>query len=147
MTINIVSIAPAIPGVRDKVDRILESVWAPPDGPVPNLDDSVLIAAVKEFRKLQKFSDRLERARRRKEHGAVSRATEREMDRLDARWNALFEFIYRTPAAGLTGAVVKLRMLTERDIGLSEQDEVEGEALRDVLRIVERELKARQDGR
>ena len=41
----------------------------------------------------------------------------------------------------MTGAAVKLRMLTDRDIGLSEQDEVEGEALRDILRIVERELK------
>jgi hypothetical protein len=141
MTIKIIPIAPSAPALRKKVDRILESVWTPPDGPMPNPDDSVLIAAMEEFRKLQKFSDRLERARRRKEHGAVSRQTERELDRLDARWNALFEFIYRTPAAGMTGAAVKLRMLTDRDIGLSEQDEVEGEALRDILRIVERELK------
>jgi hypothetical protein len=58
----------------------------------------------------------------------------------------LFEFIYQTPAAGLTGAAVKLRLLTDRCIGLSEHcpDAVEGEALRDILRVVERELKAQQ---
>jgi hypothetical protein len=74
--------------------------------------NSVLIAAVKEFRKLQKFRHRLERARQRKENRPTFHATERELDRLDARWNALFDFIYRTPAAGLTGAAAKLRMLS-----------------------------------
>ena len=56
-----------------------------------------------------------------------------------------YEFIYQTPGAGLVGAAVKLRLLTDHAIGLSEdcQDEAEGEALRDVRRVVERELKAK----
>jgi hypothetical protein len=49
-----------------------------------------------------------------KESRAVYLATERELERLSPRWNALFEFIYMTPAAGMTGVLVKLCMLTDR---------------------------------
>jgi hypothetical protein len=36
------------------------------------------------------------------------------------RWNALYELIYTTPAAGLVGVAVKLALLTDDAIGLSE---------------------------
>jgi hypothetical protein len=53
----------------------------------------------------------------------------------------LFEFIYQTPAAGLTGAAVKLRLPTDVHRAIEHcQDAVEGEALRNILRVVEREL-------
>jgi hypothetical protein len=137
---------PSIPDLRQKVDRILQSVWAPPDAPVKNPDDTVLIAAEREFRRLQRFEHYLNRGRGRAEHRAAFLATERELDRLSPRWNALYELIYSTPAAGLVGAAVKLRLLTDDAIGLSEScsDEAEGEALRDILRVVQRELKAQQ---
>jgi len=50
-------------------------------------------------------------------------------------------------AAGLVGVAVKLRLLTDEAIGLSEScpDEVEGEALRDICRVIEQELKAREE--
>jgi len=57
-------------------------------------------------------------------------ATERELDRLSPRWNALYEFIYSTPAAGLVGTAVKLRLLTDDAIGLSESCSDEAEARR-----------------
>jgi hypothetical protein len=34
MTGTVIPIQPSIPDLRQKVDRILESVWAPPDAPV-----------------------------------------------------------------------------------------------------------------
>jgi len=110
---------------------------------VENPDDTVLIAAAREFRRLQRFQHYLNRSRGRAEHRAASLATERELDRLSPRWNALYEFIYSTPAAGLVGGVaVKLALLTDEAIGLPEScsDEVEGEALRDIRRMVEGEL-------
>jgi hypothetical protein len=147
MTGTVIRISqPSIPDLRQKVDRILESVWAPPDAPVKNPDDTVLIAAEREFRRLQRFEQWLSRHRRPAEHRAAFLATERELDRLSPRWNALYEFIYSTPAAGLVGAAVKLRLLTDDAIGLSEScsDEAEGEALRDIHRVIERGLKAQQ---
>ena len=141
----------AIPGLREKVDRILQEVWTPPIGTVPNSDDAVLLTAAWEFRRLQKIEGCLSRARHdrsggRKEDRSVFLATEWELERLSPRWNALFEFIYLTPAVGLVGAAVKLRLLTDRAIGLAAgfEDEVEGIALRDVRRIVERELRRSQ---
>ena len=117
MTGTVIPIKPSIPDLRQKVDRILESVWAPPDAPVENPHDTVLIAAAREFRRLQRFEDWLNRTRGRAEHRAAFLATERELDRLSPRWNALYEFIYTTPAAGLVGAAVKLRLLTDDAIG------------------------------
>ena len=117
---TIVPIPTSVPELRQKVDYILKTVWVPPEKPMPNPDDAVLIAAAREFRNLQKLRDRLERARPDHENRrAVFHATERELERLDDRWNALFEFIYQTPAAGLTGAAVKLRLPTDRCIGRS----------------------------
>src|SRR5262245_55896248 len=114
---RIVSIAPSIPNLHQRIDHILESVWAPPEGRTPNPDDRALIHAASEFRKLQKLVAALERARG-DERCAGFRMTERAMARLDARWNALFEFIYRTPAAGLDGVALKLRMLTDPHVGI-----------------------------
>ena len=146
MTGTVIPIQPPILDLQQKVDRILESVWTPPSAPVANPDDAVLIAAAREFRRLQRFEHYLNRGRGRAEHRAASLATERELDRLSPRWNALYEFIYSTPAAGLVGVAVKLALLTDDAIGLSEScsDEAEGEALRDIRRVVEGELKAQQ---
>src|SRR5215813_8899192 len=141
MTDKIVSIAPAIPGLRGKVDHILDSAWSPPSGPISNPDDSVLVAGFAEFEKLREQSVRLERARRRKEHPAVFRQTERELARLYARMGDLFNFIYLTPAAGLIGAAIKLRMLTHYAIDVDCKD-AEIEAFFDVLRVIEREARA-----
>ena len=63
MTGTVIPIKPSIPDLRQKVDRILESVWAPPDAPVENPDDTVLIVAAREFRRLQRFEDWLNRTR------------------------------------------------------------------------------------
>jgi hypothetical protein len=141
MTHKIVSIAPAILGLRGKVDRILGSAWVPPSVPISNPDDSVLVAGFAEFEKLREQSDQLERARRGKEHPAVFRQTEREIARLYARMDELFNFIYLTPAAGLIGAAIKLRMLTHYDMDIDCED-AEIEAFFDVLRVVEREARA-----
>ena len=64
---------------------------------------------------------------------------------VDDRWNSLFDFIHQTPAAGLDGAAVKLRMLTDRAIGICnnlDDARAEAKALRDIRRVVRRELKA-----
>ena len=142
MTGNIIPIYAGVPQVREAVDQILQSIWTPPAEPMPNSDDVVLLAAAWEFRRLQRFSRGLERGRGREERPV--RATEREISRLDTRWNALFDFIHLTPAAGLAGAAIKLRMLTDREIGIGdllENAEAELTALRDVRRVVEREAK------
>ena len=141
MTDKVVSIAPAIPGLRAKVDRILDSAWTPPSGPIPNPEDSALVAGFAEFEKLREQSVRLEQARRRKEHPAVFRQTEREVARLYARMNELFNFIYLTPAAGLIGAAIKLRILTHYAVDIDCKD-AEIEAFFDVLRVIEREARA-----
>ena len=106
MTDKIVSIAPAVPGLRGKVDRILDSAWAPPSGPISNPDDSVPV--------LQSFY---------------------------ARMGDLFNFIYLTPAAGLIGAAIKLRILTHYVVDIDCED-AEIEAFFDVLRVIEREARA-----
>jgi hypothetical protein len=92
---NIVPIAPPMPGLRQKVDRVLQSVWTPPVEPTPNPDDTVLLAAAWEFRRLQRLSAVLDRGRTGEEPRALFRATERELARLDDRWNLLFDFIHR----------------------------------------------------
>lgn len=146
MTGNVVPLQAAVPGLRKKVDRILQTVWSPPAEPVPNPDDTALIAAAWEFRRLQRFNRVVEGRRTSNENRAVFRANEREIARLDNRWNALFDFIYETPAAGLAGAAVKLRMLTDRQVGvcdLLDDAGTEADALRDIRRVVERELKQR----
>ena len=60
---TIVPISTSVPELRQKVDYILKTVWAP-EKPMPNPDGAVLIAAAREFRNLQKFRDRLERTPR-----------------------------------------------------------------------------------
>jgi hypothetical protein len=146
MTGTVSPIQPSIPDLRHTASS---RVLAPPDAPVENPDDTVPIAAAREFRRLQRFQHYLNRSRGRAEHRAASLATERELDRLSPRWNALYEFIYTTPAAGLVGAAVKLRLLTDDAIGLSEScsDEAEGEALRDIRRVVQRETEPRSGNR
>ena len=63
------------------------------------------------------------------------------MARLDARWNALFEFIYRTPAAGLDGVALKLRMLTDRHVRIDDLGNAEAAALSDMARVIERTIR------
>jgi hypothetical protein len=81
----------AIPGLREKVDRILQEVWTPPLGTMPpNPDDAVLLTAAWEFRRLQKIEGCLSRARHgrsggHKEGRSVFLATERELERLSPR--------------------------------------------------------------
>ncbi len=52
------------------------------------------------------------------------------------------KLFYQTPAAGLDGAVVKLRMLTDHAVGICD-DLDEAAAVRDIRQEVERELKQR----
>ena len=52
MTGTVIPMLPSIPDLRQKVGAS-SGARAPPDTPVPNSDDTVLIAAAREFRRLR----------------------------------------------------------------------------------------------
>jgi hypothetical protein len=143
MSGNVVPLHPSIPDLRQKVDRILGSVWEPPHSAVLNRDDAALLSAYREFRRLTRFRERLdqirENTRPRNEPRAVFLATERELQRLQTRWGALLDFVFLTPAAGLTGAAVKLHLLIDNELDVSVEC-TEWGGLQDVLEVIEREL-------
>jgi hypothetical protein len=61
----------------------------------------------------------------------VNRSIEREVNRLTRCRNRLSDFVLETKAAGLAGARLKLH------------PPAEGAAIRDILRVIAREMKAR----
>jgi hypothetical protein len=135
-----------VPELRDQIDRVLQDVWEPPAKPVANPDDAVLISAAFELRRLMSRETVLElqAIRTLGELPVVSRSIEREVNRLTWRRNRLSAFVLETKAAGLAGARVKLQILCDRSLGiLNELEPAEAAAIRDILRIIARQMRAR----
>jgi hypothetical protein len=134
-----------VPELRHQVNRVLQDVWEPPAQPVPNPDDAVLISAALELRRLMSRERILElqAIRTLGRMPVVSRSIEREANRLTSRRDRLSDFVLETKAAGLAGTRVKLHVLCDRMIGiLDELEPAEAAAMRDIMRVIAREMTA-----
>jgi len=116
--------------LHKQVNEILRSSFKPPRGRVPNPDDQVLIDAELEYLRVAAMCH---------DTHPETQIGEEEITRLDRRRHRIKDFILDTPAAGLRGAAVQIRMLLDPNEGVDLNSPSEERAARSILAVLERE--------
>lgn len=119
--------------LHQEIDGLLRDAWTPPKELPERGVDQLLVKAYRAAADLGMRARKLDR-----QHGsAVEPETERLLDR---RWE-LLDFLLTTPATGLRGAQVKLRVLLDPKTGLAAGRGVHDvTAVRDVSAVIAREM-------
>jgi len=119
--------------LHQEIDRLLRDAWAPPKELPEHGVDQLLAKAYRTAVDLRLHTSRLDRQ--------YGEAVEPETQRLLDRRFDLLEFVLTTPAEGLRGAQVKLRVLLDPRAGMAAGRGVHDvTAVRDVAAVIGREL-------
>jgi hypothetical protein len=123
--------------LQKEVAQLLLDSWTPPKALPETGIDLLLVKAYKTAAELQLHARRLDR-----QHGE---AVEPETQPLIDRRLDLLDFILTTPAKGLAGAQVKLRVLLDPRAGMAAgRGKHDVTAVRDVAAVIGRELNQRR---